>query len=392
MDGEGWARRCGGSTAGAIVRRAHQFRTRTRSLKPSGEAERTTASYLDPHSGDGWFVLHGVALPGGAASIDHLVVTPAGVFVVESLEWSGPTSQAGARRIDRHLQRRDLDALLAAVRAVGEILMSVCPDMAVVPKGVISLAGCPSADESWRAAGVTVVPASRLVRHLTTGPHPYDAERVERLAVALDEGLASGTGHSSSLVRPVPLSGSDPPGSTIADTVSTSSGPDGPGIAAGRPSVGPGREGWPTGGRTLQNVMRPLVAVLGVVLFFYLFAIWGRALPRVSTGIPGTSPAWVATTAVSASLRWEWSCPAGGKGWTANLAWPAGVPAGARMAEVSSSPYGPWTIKEPARASRQLTLTGLAPGSYQWVRVGTSYQLLISDPIMAAQLVVPEGC
>jgi hypothetical protein len=136
--------------------------------------------------------------------------------------------------------------------------------------------------------------------------------------------------------------------------------------------------------------MRPLVAVVGVVLFFYSFAMWGRALPRVSTGISGTSPA--PTAAASALLRWEWSCPAGGKGWTANLARPAGVPAEAWMAEVSSSPYGPWAIKERVRAAGPLTLTGLPPGSRQWVRVGTSYELLISDPIMAAQLVVPEGC
>ena len=50
------------------------------------------------------------------------------------------------------------------------------------------------------------------------------------------------------------------------------------------------------------------------------------------------------------------------------------------MAEVSSSPYGPWTIKERARASRQVTLTGLAPGSHQWVRVGTSLPVLDLGP------------
>lgn len=150
MEGEGWARRCGGHRAGAIVRRVHQLRARTRPLKSSGEAERRTASYLDPHSGDGWFVLHGVAVPGAVASIDHLVVTPAGVFVVESLEWSGPMSPTGGtRRIGRHLQRPEIDALRTAVQAVGEILMSVFPDLGVVPKGVVSLSGCP-ADESWR--------------------------------------------------------------------------------------------------------------------------------------------------------------------------------------------------------------------------------------------------
>jgi hypothetical protein len=392
MDGEGWARRCGGDREEAIVRRAHQFRSRTRRLKTSGDAGRTTASYLDPHSGDGWFVLHDVAVPGGAASIDHLVVAPAGVFVVESLEWSAQMSQArGALRIGPHLERRDVDALRTAVRAVSDVLLSVLPDLAVVPQGVISLSGCPSADESWRASGMTVVPASRLVRHVSTGPHPYDAERVEQLAIALDEGLVSSSGRSSSLVQPLPLASPDPPGSSISDPASTSPGPDAPLIAAGRPAGLAGSE-WRAGGGTLQNVLRPLVAVLGVVLFFYCFAMWGRALPRVTTGISGTSSAGVSPTGASASLRSSWSCPTGGRGWTVNLPWPAAASGGAWMAEVSASPYGPWTIKERAQASRELTLTGLPPGSHRWVRAATSYELLISDPIINGQVVAPDGC
>ncbi len=76
MDGKFRARRGGGHRTAALVRRAHQFRARTRGVK--AEAERVTASYLDPHSGDGWFVLHDLAVPRAAgASITWWSLPPA---------------------------------------------------------------------------------------------------------------------------------------------------------------------------------------------------------------------------------------------------------------------------------------------------------------------------
>ncbi len=39
----------------------------------------------------------------------------------------------------------------AAVRAVGDVLASVVPDLTVEPKGVISLTGCPAAEEHQEA-------------------------------------------------------------------------------------------------------------------------------------------------------------------------------------------------------------------------------------------------
>lgn len=392
MDGEGRARRCGGNRAGAIVGRGHRFRARARRLKTSGEAGRVTASFVDPHSGDGWFVLHDVAVPGAEESIDHLVVTPTGVFVVEALEWSGEVSQAGgALRMGRGLPRRRVDALRLAVRSVADVLVSVFPDLDLRPEGVISLTGCPPAQEAVRAGGITAVPAGRLVRHLSKGPPVSGPERVEQLAVALDEALESCSGRSSSLVRPFPLSAPGPTASTIAGPGSASVGPDVAPVAGRRPSGPGGGEAWRTGGSSLRNVMRPLLAVVGVVLFFYFFATWSRALPRVTTGGSGTPSAW-APTGASATLRSAWSCPTGNKGWTASLAWPAGAPPGPWVAEVSASAFGPWTIKEAAAGSPEPTLTGLLPGSRQWVQVGTRYGLINTDPIMKGLLVVPDGC
>jgi hypothetical protein len=362
-------------------------------VKTAGEAQRITASHLDPHSGDGWFVLHDVAVPRGAGSIDHLVVTPAGVFVVESLEWSRESSHIdGAPRHGVHLQRQELDMLRMAVRAVGEVLGSVLPDLAVEPTGVISLTGCPSSDEPWQDDGITAVAVGRLVRHLSKGPHPYDPERVEQLAVALDDGLVPCSGRSSSLVRPGPVLWPDPPGSTPPGTGLMATGPDAPRIGPTRPSELSGGEGWRAGGSTVKNVMRPLVAVLGVVLFFYFFATWSRALPRVTTGDSGASSAWAPSTAAIASLRLAWSCPRRGQGWTVALEWPTNTPPQPSLAEVSSSPHGPWTIKETAPASRRPALTGVRSGSSEWVRIGTGSGLTISDPIMAGRLVAPAGC
>jgi hypothetical protein len=62
------------------------------------------------------------------------------------------------------------------------------------------------------------------------------------------------------------------------------------------------------------------------------------------------------------------------------------------MAEVSVSPFGPWAMKRTATGAPQPTLTGLRPGSRQWIQVGTSYQLMTSDPVLKGLLVVPNGC
>jgi hypothetical protein len=67
-------------------------------FRPSPEAvawrrgaagERRTARLLDPLERHGWAVLHDLAVPGSRANIDHLVVGPVGVFVIDSKHYRG---------------------------------------------------------------------------------------------------------------------------------------------------------------------------------------------------------------------------------------------------------------------------------------------------------------
>jgi hypothetical protein len=41
---------------------------------------------LEPH---GWVVLHDLAVPGSRANLDHLVIGPGGVFVIDSKQYTG---------------------------------------------------------------------------------------------------------------------------------------------------------------------------------------------------------------------------------------------------------------------------------------------------------------
>jgi hypothetical protein len=51
--------------------------------------ERRTARLLSPLERQGWVVLHDLAVPGSPANLDHLVIGPGGVFVVDSKHYRG---------------------------------------------------------------------------------------------------------------------------------------------------------------------------------------------------------------------------------------------------------------------------------------------------------------
>jgi hypothetical protein len=54
--------------------------------------ERRTARLLSPLERHGWVVLHDLPVPGGRANLDHLVIGPGGVFVIDSKQYRGPAT------------------------------------------------------------------------------------------------------------------------------------------------------------------------------------------------------------------------------------------------------------------------------------------------------------
>jgi hypothetical protein len=135
--------------------------------RPSGQArawhcgargERQTARLLDRLGRDGYRVLHDLAMPGSLANVDHLVVGPSGVFVIDSKQWTGSVQQSADGLIWHNHYR--LDRALATIRwqavTLGQLL-----GVPVAP--LICVHGAQVQGGGLRAQGVAIVPATLLI-------------------------------------------------------------------------------------------------------------------------------------------------------------------------------------------------------------------------------------
>ena len=139
--------------------------------------ERATASLLEGLPARRWAVMHDLAIPGSRANIDHLVIGPTGVWVVDTK--ATRTRIRSRRRSVRFGDRKlDSDPTRWEAEVASQLLgVSVRPIIAVHGEGMRPRG-------SW-AGGVRVVPASALVKRLRRG-----RRRLRRLEVAQVAGLA----------------------------------------------------------------------------------------------------------------------------------------------------------------------------------------------------------
>jgi Nuclease-related domain len=158
-------------------------------FRPSPEAvawrrraagERRTARLLAALERHGWAVLHDLALPRSQANLDHLVIGPGGVFVIDSKQYRGrlqldPTGRLWHGRFP----------LAPALRAVSfeadqAALVLTDPDVVVVP--ILAVHGTQVPWGKVVADGVPVVAARRLPSMLGQLPAVLGPERVAALA------------------------------------------------------------------------------------------------------------------------------------------------------------------------------------------------------------------
>jgi hypothetical protein len=158
-------------------------------FKPSPDAaawrrgaagERRTARLLDPLERHGWAILHDLAVPGSQANIDHLVIGPGGVFVIDSKQYRGRLQLDRPGRLwhGRHPLARALGA--ASFEADQAALVLTDPDVVVVP--VMAVHGAQVPWGKVVADGVPVVAARRLPSMLRELPAVLGPERVAGLA------------------------------------------------------------------------------------------------------------------------------------------------------------------------------------------------------------------
>ena len=142
--------------------------------------ERRTARLLTPLERRGWAVLHDLAIPGTTANIDHLVIGPGGVLVIDSKQYRGRL------RLDRDGMvwhgRRLLVSVLRKVLWGADQADEALGIADITVAAIVAVHGA-SVPWGWlQADGVTIVPARRLPDLLQTLPPILGPERVAWLA------------------------------------------------------------------------------------------------------------------------------------------------------------------------------------------------------------------
>jgi hypothetical protein len=128
-----------------------------RAWQRGAAGERRTTRLLDRLGRDGYVVFHDLAMPDSPANLDHLVVGPSGVFVIDSKAWSGQVHQSSDGLIWHNHYR--LDRTLATIRWQAETLGRLL-DVPVAP--LVCVHGAHVQGGGLRAQGVAVVPATLL--------------------------------------------------------------------------------------------------------------------------------------------------------------------------------------------------------------------------------------
>jgi hypothetical protein len=152
----------------------------TLAWRRGAKGERRTARLLASLERHGWAVLHDLAIPGSAANIDHLVIGPGGVLVIDSKQYRGRLrlDAYGLLWHGRHL----LVPTLRRTRWEADQADEVLGIADVQVPAIVAVHGISVPWGRVRADGVTVVPARRVPDLLETLPPILGPERVAWLA------------------------------------------------------------------------------------------------------------------------------------------------------------------------------------------------------------------
>jgi hypothetical protein len=142
--------------------------------------ERRSARLLDPLARHGWVVLHDLALPGSQANLDHLVIGPGGVFVIDSKQYRGRLQLDPSGRLWHG--RHPLAPTLRAADFEADQAARVLPDPGVAVVPIVAVHGVPVPWGKVVTDGVPVVAARRLPSMLRALPAVLGPERVAWLA------------------------------------------------------------------------------------------------------------------------------------------------------------------------------------------------------------------
>lgn len=147
----------------------------TTAWRRGAKGEQRTARRLRP-LGRGWTVFHDLAIPGSRANVDHLVIGPPGVFLIDSKHYRGrlTLSPEGSLWYGHH----PLAGVLATVRWEAAVL-SQALGILVIPMLCVHGAQLPWGE--LMAEGIPALAADRVVTTMRALPPLFDEDQVALL-------------------------------------------------------------------------------------------------------------------------------------------------------------------------------------------------------------------
>jgi Nuclease-related domain len=147
-----------------------------RAWRRGAKGERHTARLLDRLGRDGYVSFHDLAMPNSPANLDHLVLGPSGVFLIDSKQWTGQVHQSSDGLIWHNHYR--LDRTLATIGWQAETLGRL---LGVPVAPLVCVHGAHIQHGGLRAQGVAIVPAT-LVRSALGHDQLLSDTDIERFA------------------------------------------------------------------------------------------------------------------------------------------------------------------------------------------------------------------
>ena len=155
------------------------------SWETGGEGERATARLLLALEPEGFQVLHDRRIPRSRANIDHVVVGPTGIWVVET------KSYRGSVRVERGevvVGGRRKPGFVAEVRREQAAVSAALGGRPVAPVIVVHRADFPIFG-SLTAGDIPVLPPERLAEHLRRAPTTLSQAEADEAYARLDRAL-----------------------------------------------------------------------------------------------------------------------------------------------------------------------------------------------------------
>ncbi len=168
------------------LEKAERLRRSAALYERGAEGERATAEALAALPTETWTVLHDVKWPGRTyANIDHIVVGPTGVFVIDSKNWSGAVAvRNGVLRQNGYARETDVDSAASAASVVA-------PLVPLLRRDLVRPVLCFTRDEQLTGSvrQVLVCSTTNVVTLLTSRSAVLSPDEVRQLSSDIENAL-----------------------------------------------------------------------------------------------------------------------------------------------------------------------------------------------------------